>query len=98
MTTPAKHDLTLDRRTTYQIIVPVELDESWTDWDGEMTVEVRRSDEDPPVTVISGPLDQAALHGLLRRLYALGLPIQSVNRIGADGAVHHVPQPQAKKP
>ena len=34
-----------------------------------------------PVTTLTGALDQAALHGLLRRLYALGLPLISVNFI-----------------
>jgi hypothetical protein len=33
-------------------------------------------------TVIAGPVrDQAALHGLLRALYDLGLPLLSVNQI-----------------
>jgi hypothetical protein len=96
MATSEQQDLTLDRRTTYQIIVPVELDESWTDWDGQMSLEVVPSDEGPPVTVISGQLDQAALHGLLRRVYALGLPIQSVNRVGTDGEVQRVQHLQAE--
>ena len=35
-------------------------------------------------TVLSGFLDQAALHGLLRRLYSLGLPLLSVICIECD--------------
>ena len=70
--------LTLDRPTTYQIKVPGELDESWSDWDGGMTVKVESEGEGPPVTVLSGTVDQAALHGVLRRLYSLGLPLISV--------------------
>jgi len=31
-----------------------------------------------PVTTLTGELDQAALHGLLRRLYSIGLPPISV--------------------
>ncbi|MCP4001656.1 MAG: hypothetical protein GY727_12165, partial [Gammaproteobacteria bacterium] len=31
-----------------------------------------------PVTILTGTIDQAALQGLLRRLYALGLPLISV--------------------
>ena len=31
-----------------------------------------------PVTTLTGRLDQAALQGLLRRLYSLGLPLISV--------------------
>jgi len=37
-----------------------------------------------PVTTLTGLVDQAALHGLLRRLYSLGLPLNSVNCVGGD--------------
>jgi hypothetical protein len=70
--------LTLDRPATYQIKVPGELDASWSDWDGGMTVTVESEGEGPPVTVLTGTVDQAALHGVLRRLYSLGLPLISV--------------------
>jgi hypothetical protein len=75
-----KEKPTLDRPTTYQIQVPGELDESWSDWVAGMTMAVEREGEDPPVTILTGTVDQAALHGLLRRLYSLGLPLISVNR------------------
>jgi len=42
-----------------------------------MTVRVE-SDEDWIVTTLTGAVDQAALQGLLRRLYSLGLPLISV--------------------
>ena len=74
----SRQDLTLDRPAVYEIKVPGELDESWTDWDGKMTVTVEREGEGPPITVLTGVVDQAALHSLLRRLYALGLPLISV--------------------
>jgi len=70
--------LTLDRPFTYQIKVPGELDESWTEWDGKLTVTVEREGDSPPVTTLTGVVDQAALHSLMRRLYALGLPLISV--------------------
>ncbi|MEJ2737907.1 MAG: hypothetical protein P8189_30860 [Anaerolineae bacterium] len=69
---------TLDRPATYQIRVPGELDESWSDWIGSLTIAVEGEDEGPPVTTLTGPLDQAALHSVLRRLYSLGLPLISV--------------------
>ena len=72
-----KQKLTLDRPVTYQITVPGELDESWSDWDGKMTVTVESKGEGPPVTTLTGTVDQAALHSLLRRLYSLGLPLIS---------------------
>ena len=36
---------------------------------------------EPPATVLSGTLDQAALHGLLNRVCDLGLVIVSVRRL-----------------
>ena len=68
--------LSLDRPATYQIKVPGELDESWSDWVGGMAIAVES--EGPPVTTLTGTVDQAALQGLLRRLYSLGLPLISV--------------------
>jgi hypothetical protein len=71
--------LTLDQPATYQIKVPGYLDESWSDWAGGMTITVESESEGPPVTTLTGTVDQAALQGLLRRLYSLGLPLISVN-------------------
>lgn len=73
-----KQIVTLDRPATYQIQVPGHLDESRTEWNG--TVKVRRewAAGGQPVTTLTGTFDQAALHGLLRRLYGLGLPLISV--------------------
>lgn len=73
-----KHSL--DRPVTYQIRVPGELAESWSDWVTGMKTAVEREDEGPPVTTLTGTFDQAALQGLLSRLYSLGLPLISVNR------------------
>jgi hypothetical protein len=74
-----KQKLTLDRPATYQIKVPGELDESWSDWAGGMTITVESGDEGPPITTLTGTVDQAALQSLLRQLYSLGLPLMSVN-------------------
>ena len=71
--------LSLARPATYQIKVPGELDESWSDWAGGMTITVESEDDGPSVTTLTGSVDQAALQSLLRRLYALGLPLISVN-------------------
>jgi hypothetical protein len=74
-----KQKLTLDRPATYQIKVPGHLDESWSDWAGRMTITVESEGDGPPVTTLTGTLaDQAALQGLLRLLYSLGLPLISV--------------------
>lgn len=81
-----KQKITLDQPVIYQIKVPGQLDESWTDWVGEMTITVESEGDDPPVTILTGIVDQAALHGLLRRLYALGVPLISVNYVAASSA------------
>jgi hypothetical protein len=73
-----KQRLTLHRPATYQIKVPGELDKSWSDWAGGMTITVESKGAGPPVTTLTGTVDQAALQGLLRRLYSLGLPLVSV--------------------
>ena len=74
-----QHKLTLDRPAKYQIRVPGHLDEGWLDWFGELTVIIGSDEVGLPTTTLTGSLDQAALIGLLRRLYSLGLPIISVN-------------------
>ena len=76
--TKNKQQLTLDRKATYLIKVPGHLDERWSDWEGEMTITVGSDDHGIPFTTLTGTIDQAALHGLLRRLYSLGLPLISV--------------------
>lgn len=70
--------LSLDRPATYQIIVPGELDDSWIDWSGELTVKIEQSKRGDTVTTLIGTVDQAGLQGLLRRLYSFGLPLISV--------------------
>jgi hypothetical protein len=65
--------------TTYEIRVPGRLDDSWADLAGGITIRVESRGDRPPVSVLSGRLDQAALMGVLRRLYSLGLPLISVS-------------------
>ena len=79
-----KHKLTLYQPATYQIKVPGETNQRWSDWAGEMTIAVESEGDGPPVTTLTGVLDQAALQGLLRRLYSLGLPLISVYYIDDD--------------
>lgn len=72
-----KQEVTLYQPATYQIKVPGELDESWSDWIGGMTITVESDAKGPPVTTLTGTVDQAALQSVLRRLYSLGLPLIS---------------------
>jgi hypothetical protein len=68
---------------TYEIRLTGHLHERWTAWFDGLTVNQRGDG----TTVISGPIaDQAALHGLLQRVRDLGLPLVSVERVGADAS------------
>lgn len=73
-----KPKLTLDRPAIYQTKVSGELNHTWSDWAGEMTIAVESDSEGLLVTTLTGTLDQAALQRLLRRLYSFGLPLISV--------------------
>jgi hypothetical protein len=62
----------------YQIRVVGHVDRRWADWFGGLTITL----EDNGDTLLTGPVvDQAALHGLLRKVRDLGMPLVSVNRI-----------------
>jgi hypothetical protein len=77
MTRKDRQKLTLYRPATYQIKVPGEIGASWSDWAGGMTISVETEVDGTSITTLTGTLDQAALQGLLRRLYSLGLPLIS---------------------
>ena len=62
----------------YQIRIKGHLGHQWTDWFEGLTITL----EDNGETVLTGPVaDQAALHGLLKRVRDLGMPLLSVNRV-----------------
>ncbi|MCG3211615.1 MAG: hypothetical protein FOGNACKC_05261 [Anaerolineae bacterium] len=76
---PCKHHLSLDQPARYQINVQGRLDKDWADWFDNLSLSWETDAYGQPVTVFTGPVvDQAALHGLLYRLYSLGLPLLSV--------------------
>jgi len=59
----------------YQIRIKGHLRPHWSDWFGGLTIAL----EDNGETLLTGPVaDQAALHGLLRKVRDLGLPLVSV--------------------
>ena len=62
----------------YQIKIKGHLGKQWTDWFEGLTVKL----EDDGDTLLTGPvIDQAALHGLLKKVRDLGMPLLSVNRV-----------------
>ena len=75
--------LSIYQPAKYQIKVLGHPGESWSDWTGELAVALK-DDEALPVTILSGCVDQAALLGLLRRFYSLGMPLISVICLDAN--------------
>ncbi len=79
-----KRPLSLSQPITYLIKVPGHLDANALDWVGAMTLAAKFDEDGLPITLLTGLIDQAALQGILRRLYALGLPLISVNSVKDD--------------
>lgn len=70
--------MSLTRPATYQIKVQGHLGEGWQDWVENLTLEIETDEGGYPVTTLTCTVDQAALQGLLRRLYSWGTPLMSV--------------------
>ncbi len=67
-----------DEPAIYEIRLKGHLPDRWAGWFGETTIDLAEDG----TTRLTGPvLDQAALHGLLKKIRDLGLPLISVNRV-----------------
>ncbi len=74
----------------YEIRIKGHLDNRWADWFEGLTITLEENGE----TLLTGPVtDQAALHGLLRKVRDLGLPLVSVMHVEPEQA--NGPQPNA---
>jgi hypothetical protein len=61
--------------TVYQIRIKGQLSPQWSDWFGGLTITLENNGD----TLLTGPVvDQAALHGILKKVRDLGLPLVSV--------------------
>ncbi len=66
----------------YQIRIEGHLGRQWSDWFEGLTLTL----EDNGDTLLTGMVvDQSALHGLIKKVRDLGMPLIAVNRVSADG-------------
>ena len=67
----------------YQIRIKGHLGREWTDWFEGLTITLEHNGD----TLLTGPVvDQAALHGLLKKVRDLGMPLVSVSPLEPDQA------------
>lgn len=72
-----------DETTTYQIRIKGHLANDWEDWFDNVSITQVNDGETLLTCTIQ---DQSALHGLLRRIRDLGLPLISVVQTEPDGS------------
>ena len=76
MSTDINSDIGPGQSMAYQIRIKGHLGLQWTDWFGGLAITL----EDNGDTLLTGLIvDQAALHGLLRKVRDLGMPLISVS-------------------
>ena len=65
----------------YEIRIKGHLGSQWTDWFEGLTITLEEDGD----TLLTGPvIDQAALHGLLKKVRDLGMPLVSVSPLEHD--------------
>jgi hypothetical protein len=74
----------LDGREVYQIKVQGGLPQNWSDWFSGMTITVENESDGPPVTTLTGTVDQSALHGILAKIRDLNLKLVSFTQVESE--------------
>ena len=77
---PNKRNLKIDpnQPMVYQIRIKGHLGQQWTEWFEGLTITLEENGD----TLLTGPVvDQAALHGLLKKVRDLGMPLISVDPV-----------------
>jgi len=69
----------------YQIKMQGKLDESWSAWFDGLTITFESGSDGSSITILTGPvIDQAALRGILFKIWDLNLALISVTPIETD--------------
>jgi hypothetical protein len=70
-----------DGATIYQIRIKGHLGSEWIEWFGGMSIVLEANGD----SLVTGAIvDQSQLHGLLKKVRDLGLPLISVLQVGSD--------------
>lgn len=86
MTNEQKSKPDANRPLVYQFRLKGHLSQQWKDWFDGLTITLGEDGN----TLLSGPVvDQAALHGILKRIRDVGVPLLSVNAIDPNLANNH---------
>lgn len=89
MSTTSHRESDKDIPIVYQMRLKGHLGVEWSEWFEEMTITLETNGD----TLLTGPIvDQAALHGLLKKVRDLGIPLLSFNRINPDESTTINPQ------
>ena len=76
----------------YEIRVEGHLESDWSDWFDGLAISLEpKCETGPACTVLSGPMDQSALRGVLDKVFNLALPLISVCRVGEVGFADEEP-------
>lgn len=81
MSTPFNQESDAEPPMVYQLRLKGHLGTHWREWFGGLTITLEVNGD----TLLTGPIvDQAALHGLLKKVRDLGMTLISFNRISPD--------------
>jgi hypothetical protein len=73
--------ISLDQPAVYQLQVQGIMSQHWLSYFDEMEISVEGEDGAAITTLIGQVVDQAALQGMLQKIYTLGLVLLKVERI-----------------
>ncbi len=75
-------EIEAESQSYYQIKLQGQLNERWSDWLGNVAFSYEEQSEGLPTTILTMTIaDQAALRGILNRLWDLNLTLLSVSRL-----------------